>query len=856
MGFTAGAPVILPGYNGKNRTFWFFSFDQFYRRGGQLGGLHTLPTAQMQRGDFGELPRTLYDPATSRTGPGGIVRDPFPNQIIPQSRFSSVSASMLQFHPTPALPGVVNNNPEPLSSPFADQRTWGFKLDHIISDKHRLSGMYNSTDRPRRLSVEGRVIAVGDETALSSFNDQRVGTKVARINLNSTLSPTWLNHLGLGYGLFHNPNQSIAFGQGWTQPNGGRLGLTGLQFDMFPRVTFATDGYASYGHATASDNRFHTFTLMDTVSVIKGNHTIKFGGEVEGHRDNYRNFGNGAGTFQFRRDTTGLPGTANSGDAFGAFLLGETFSSSAFFRDSIPGGRYTNTGVFIDDQWRVNDRLTLNMGFRWEMIVPHSDPVGRLSYMDIGVNNPSAGNLPGAMVYGGAEGFGNRFLDILKWNPAPRFGFAYKLGNDMVVRGGVGIFNSNYINQGLGLPQFGFGTTASFVSGDGGITPAFNWDNGFPQDFRRPPITEIDAANGQNVTAVLPSDFTLPRKLQWNLLIEKQFGSDLSLSFGYVANKGTYLYEQQQINQIPDGATQRPVNVLRAPINSPLALANGVVEPFAGFAELWGGRATVAQALRPFPQFGNVGIYGSTYGNSNYHSFQHKLDKRYRGGLSGTLAYTWSKFLTDARQFDGLSGQQNQYLREKSYHPTDLTHILTFSMLYEMPFGQNKRFLSEARGVAGKLVEGWQISAVNSYSSGTRLPVITNNPLPFFNLALRPNLVSEDIRSNVPMGSFDPATDVYLNRAAFAQPGAGQYGNAPRYLTQRGPMRSDESMGIFKNTRINERITHQFRMEVVNPLNRVVFGNPITNFAAGNFGQIASTQVSPRNVQFGMKLIW
>ena len=859
-GFTMGGPVLLPGYNGRDRTFWFFSIDQFYQRGGPPPGLNTLPTARMQEGDFGELPRTIYDPATSRVGPDGrIVRSPFPNQIIPRNRWSSVSSAMLPFHPKPELPGVFNNSVAPLASPFTDQRTSGVKGDHIFSESHRISGMFNYTDRPSRKSpAPSRLVPVGfpETTALANWNDQVVTTRVARINLNSTLSPTTLNHLGLGFSRFRNPNFSIAFNKGWTQPDGGKLGLRGLQFDLFPTVLFDSEGYTRYGDDIASDNYFNTFTVLDTVSLIRGKHTLKFGGEIEHHQDNYRNFGNGGGTFRFRRDTTGQPGIANSGDAWAAFLLGEVREASAFFRDSIPGGRYTNYALFIDDQWRATRRLTLNLGFRWEAIVPHSDPLGRISYMDMSVPNPGAGNLPGAMVYGGPQGFGNRYLNILWWNPAPRFGFAYQLAGNTVVRGGIGIFNSNYINQGLGLPAFGFSTTALFTSGDGGITPAFNWDSGFPQDFKRPPITEIDAANGQNVTTVLPSDYRLPRKLHWNLTIERQFGDDVSVSVAYVANKGTHLYEQQQLNQIPESASRLPLGVLQASINSDLARANGIVEPFAGFSRLWGGRATVAQALRPFPQFNNVAIYGSTYGNSHYHSFQHRLDKRYRGGLSGTLAYTWSKFLTDARQFDGISGVQNQYLREKSYHPTDLTHILTFSLLYKVPFGQGKRWLSNLRGAAGKLVSGWEIATVNSYSSGTRLPVITNNTLPFFNLELRPNLVSSDVRTDVSLKEFDPARHAFLRREAFAQPAPGQYGTAPRYLEQRGPGRLDESFAVFKNTPIREGLTHQFRMEIVNPLNRVVFGNPVTNFAAGNFGLISSTQVGPRNIQLGMKLIW
>ncbi|MBM3727477.1 MAG: carboxypeptidase regulatory-like domain-containing protein [Acidobacteria bacterium] len=857
FGGTVGGPINLPKiYDGRNRTFFFYSVDQSIRRGGPLAGLNTLPTARMQTGDFAELPRTIFDPATNATAANGQVsRMPFAGGRIPQSRWSRVSQVMLPFHPKPELPGFANNSIAPLGSPTADELTQGFKIDHMFNSNHRISGVFNATHRPSTKSPgPSRLIPVGDTTALANYNDQVVTTRVIHVNIDSNLTPTTLNHIGLGFSRFRNPNFSQSFQKGWLQPNGGKLGLRGLQYDLFPTVLFDTEGYTRYGDDIASDNYFNTFTVLDTATLIRGNHTIKFGGEVQSHQDNYRNFGNGGGTFRFRRESTGQPGVANSGDAWASFLLGEVFAGTGFFRSSIPGGRYRIGGLFVDDTWRLTSRLTLNLGFRWEMVVPHSDPLGRISYADIGKPNPGAGNLPGVMVYGGPQGFGNRYLEILKWNPAPRIGFAYRVTNRTVVRAGAGIFNSNYINQGLGLPAFGFSTTAAFDTADNGITPAFNWDGGFPQNFRRPPITDPTAANGQNVNTLFRDQYRLPYKTQWNFTIEHQLANDLAASVSYVANKGTNLYEGQQLNQLPKQYWGVDPAVLRSNINSPAARAAGYREPFPGFATLWGGRATVNQALRPFPQFNNVSVYGSTYGNSSYHSFQAKLDKRYGRGLSGTFAYTWSKFLTDAAVFDGLPGKQDELLRERAFHLSDLPHIVSMSFMYELPFGKGQKWL--AAGPASRLLGGWQIAVVNAYNSGNRLAPSINNTLPFFNAGLRPNLLSGNLRSNVSMGNFDPARDFYLNREAFGTPAAGQLGTAPRYLHVRGPARRDESFAAIKNTRIKEGLTAQFRLEISNPLNRVVFGDPVTNVAANNFGRIGSTQIGPRNVQFGLKLLW
>lgn len=858
-GGTMGGPVVLPKiYNGKDKTFWFFSFDQFYRRGGALAGLNTLPTSRMVQGDFSEIPRVIYDP-TSSADPAS--RTPFPGNRIPANRISAVSAKMLPYLPAPELPGFVNNSIAPLGSPSADERTVGFKIDHAFSTNHRISGVYNDTYRPSIKSPgSSRLIPVGgmQETALLNYNLQKVRTNVLHLNFDSNLSPTTLNHVGLGYSRFRNPNFSLGFNQGWTQPNGGKLGLRGLQFDLFPTVNFNTEGYTRFGDDIASDNYFHTFTALDTLTMIRGNHTIKIGGEIQRHRDNYRNFGNGGGTFNFTRQTTGLSTNTNTGDAFASFLLGEVQSGSAFFRDSIPGGRYTVLGFFVDDTWKLTSKLTMTLGLRWEPVIPHSDPANRISYMDINLPNPAAGNLPGAMRYGGTPNNGNRYLDILWNNYAPRLGLAYRMTDRTVIRGGAGIFNSNYINQGLGLPAFGFSATASFASADAGTTPAFNWDGGFPQNFRRPPVIDPTAANRQGVTTVLPDQYNLPYKIQWNLTVEHQFARDLSMSFAYVANAGRHLYATQNINQLPQQYEGLPLSLLTARVDSPTAQGAGYREPFPGFTQLWGAQGTVAQALRPFPQYAGVNIYGSTYGNSNYQSFQYKLDKRYARGLTSTVAYTWSKFLTDAAMFDDNPAQQTAFRREKSYHPSDYPHVFTFSLVWDVPFGPGRKWTSGNHLVSG-LLGGWQLATVNSYTSGSRLFVTTSNSLPFFNIGQRPDLVSTDIRSSVSMSDYDPndpSRNSYLQRSAFAAPQPGKYGSAPRALEDRGPMRLDESFAVFKQTKIGERVTHQFRVEMQNPLNRTVFGNPITDFTSAAFGRIASTQIGPRNIQLGMKLIF
>jgi hypothetical protein len=478
--------------------------------------------------------------------------------------------------------------------------------------------------------------------------------------------------------------------------------------------------------------------------------------------------------------------------------------------------------------------------------------------MDPTVPNPGAGNLPGAYVFGG-EGPGrlgfNRFFDIHWKNFAPRIGFAYNFMNRTVLRGGYGIFFKEYINQGVGIPQTGFSISPSFGSADAGVTPGFYWDNGFPQNFSRPPLISPTVANGLGAAIVeRATGGTIPYAQQWNLTLERQITESLMVSGAYVANKGTHLYDSLNWNQVHPQYYGLGDALLRSNINSPAARAAGLREPFPGFSELHGSRATVAQALRRFPQYQGVSTVASPYANSTYHSFQLKVDKRFSRGLSGTLAYTFSKMLSDGRGFTDAHGgvlQQNFFQREKALYATDQPNILTFSFNYALPFGRS------GAGALNKLVGGWNISGVGAYSSGFPLAISTTNINSFiFNGGLRPNLTGAPLRAPVAGDKFDPRRDAYLNRAAFSDPRPLEFGNAPVYLPVRYPNYIQESFGVFKDTRILERLTHQFRFEMNNPFNRVVFGGPSTDFTAGNFGIIGGQGNSPRVIQFGMKMIW
>jgi hypothetical protein len=805
----------------------------------------------MLAGDFSQLPVPIADPrSTSINSAGVATRSVFPGNIIPKSAFSSVTSKMLQYYPPAELAGLTGNSIAPLGSPQSDQRTSGFKIDQAIHANHRLSGMFNFTDRPSEKSpAPSRLIPVGNTTALANYNFQVVTTRLIRVNYDWTISPTMVNHMGGGFSRFRNPNFTLSYNQGWTQPNGGKLGLNGVQFDLFPTIQFS-QGYTRLGDDIASDNYFTTLAFLDNLTWIRGKHTLKMGFETQIHRDNYRNFGGGGGSFNFSQLETGLPGVTASGNPIASWLLGALDSGNSYFRDSLPGGRYKYYGLFIDDTYKVTTKFTLNLGLRYEIQQPTSDVLGRLSYLDPSVPNPGAGGLPGAYVFGG-DGPGRQgwtqLFDTHFTNFAPRVGFAYNLKNTTVLRGGYGIFYKEYIDEGVGRPSTGFSITPTFSSADNGVTPAFYWDNGFPQSFSHPPLISPTVANGQGATIVQKATGgIIPNSQQWNITLEHQFGGNILVSGAYVGNKVTHMYDSLGVNEVSPALYKLGAGTLQALVNSPAAQAAGVGEPFPGFVALYGSRATVAQALRPFPQYQGVGTAAAPYANSSYNSFQLKVDKRFSHGLTGTLAYTFSKMLSDGVGFTTGNNaiiRQDLLKREKFLYPTDQPNVLTLSFNYLLP-------------IRNRWLGGWSVSGVGAYSTGYPIPVYYGtNPNSFvFNGGLRPNLTGAPLLAS--NSSFDPNVNFFLNPAAFATPPLLTFGNAPVYLPVRQPNFKTESFGVFKDTKIKERAVLQFRMEMSNPFNRVVFGAPVSDLSAGNFGRITSVANSPRNIQFGLKMLF
>jgi len=847
FGGTIGGPIR------KNRTFFFVSVESFRRRQGSTQPLVTVPIPDFLRGDFSKWPQPIYDPATTRAdGQGGFTRDAFPDNRIPANRFSPISQKIAALIPAPLFPVRLSNNYlAPLTSPMQDDHNFSIKMDHQFSEGHKIFGTFIFTDRP---AIKGN--AAGVQGDAEDHNRQDLNSRFFRLGEDSNISPTTINHFVANVDRVVDTNRTLSYGQGWPQ----KLGLSGVQNDMFPSVTFA-QGFVRYGDSVNYRNTETTYAAQDSLMLIRGKHAFKVGVEVQRHVDTDNSQSTGAGLFTFSNLETALPGLGATGNAIASFLLGEVDSANATFFSTELGPTWMYYSAYLQDDFKVSSKLTLNLGLRWEVQTPYGDKAHRLSYMDPFLPNSGAGNRLGAYTFAGpSRGGWDRPADTKFNNLGPRIGFAYNFSKDWVVRAGYGIFYYGIMDRtSLGTPASGFNTNAAFSSADTGVTPAFNWNGGFPQNFPHPPIISPTVQNGQSAQMSQRAHGGVwPYSQQWNLTVERQIGSSLALRGSYVAVKGTHLMagDATNWNQVLPGYLSLG-NLLNANINSAQAKAAGFSEPFAGFSDLWGTRATVAQALRPFPQYTGVSQFNPSYGDSIYHSFQLFVQKRMARGLDFTVAYTFSKAIDDTRSYGSGVGQQNYYDRrgERSLSVNDQPHILTFSYVYQLPFGAGKKYLSS--GAAGKVFGGWTVSGIQTYASGLALSLSVVNTLPIFNGLLRPNVVAGvSQRGIISLGRFDPGRDRWINPAAFVAPAPFTFGNTSRYVNLRAPVNLSESFAILKNTSIRERMRIQFRMELSNPFNRTVFSAPVTSLSDPAFGQIQSQANSPRNIQLGLKFMF
>jgi hypothetical protein len=704
---------------------------------------------------------------------------------------------------------------------------------------------------------------------LSNALNEDYRSRWARLNHDYILSPSLLNHFTLGFTREGQFWQNLSADQGWPEKIGLR-GVNTAKGNAFPLMTF-TDGYRAWGGGSiippADSNTKSTgvqtnnaWQVSDNVSWIRGNHNFKFGGEARWLQTNGADFFLSQGKFDFNSLETALPtpaGRTSSGNAFASFLLGAVDKASYNELAVVPGNRYRYLATFLQDDWKATRTLTFNLGMRYEVYFPRTERFNNMSGFDPDLPNPAAGGRLGAIAFlGDGAGRNGRtsFADTYYRNFGPRFGFAYSLTPQTVLRGGYGIYYApGNATAGLRSSQgfsFGFNASPTPTSTDAGVTPAFYLDDGFPQNFPRPPFVDPTVANNSNVNFIGRGDGRPPYFQNWSFGVQRELPGRWLVEANYVGNKGTRLGNNLiYINEV-DPHYLSLGSLLTAPVTSPEAQAQGIPIPYPGF------NRSVAQALRPYPQYLNIQGRSNPNGNSTYHALQIEAEKRLSRGLSIMANYTWSKAISDSDIQAGLGpAGQTFYNRrlEKAISTNNVPHIVNISYLYELPFGPGKAFLN-GNGPLAKLVGGWTLTGIQQYSSGKPVTLTANNTLPLFNMALRPDVVPEVARK-MSFSDFDPATDRYINPAAFQSPGPFRFGSSARtYSDLHGFNSYNESLSAIKRTQIGERVTLTFRAEFFNVLNRVVFSNPSANVSAANFGRVSGQANTPRQGQLALRL--
>lgn len=803
FGFTLGGPVYLPKiYSGKDRTFIFGDYEGTRIRRAQTFNT-AVPSAAMRRGDFSELRTPLNDPATIRSDPnrpGQTIRDPFPGNIIPPNRLAKESLFYLPFYPLANTPGGTFN-----FAPSRKNTTDKFDLrsDHRFSSKDSLSGSYSfnqsETYSPGQFDANGGVTL--------DVRKQHAGLAETHV-----FKPSALNEFRLNYVRTRFVNAPQGLGTNYTVQSGiGGFAEQSSDFPGFPGLGFT--GYLGFNANAFSPIKFrdNKYELSDSVSWFRGAHTFKAGVLLRRYDTSTTNAARSRGDFTFNG--------SYSGNSFADFLLSVPFQGRRTFpRNSFGIKPMANEHFFIQDDWKLTPRLTLNVGLRYELNHPpnvlnnqmaSADPVTK----QIVVASDSSGkiNVEGqqigrfllplfadVIVPSSKVGLEPSLRNLDKNNFAPRFGLAWRLHNDLVLRLGYGVFygliqGNRSESTGIVNPPFLADELSNFNTAP---TPTKTLANMFA------PITQ-----GLNLVPLnffqIETNMRDPYFQQWNVALQKVVAKVISVEGAYVASKGSKI------------EFSRPVNV---PLPGPGTIQN---------RRLWTRFAS--------------GTYVEDSAYSSYHAFQGKLEVRSWRGLSLLSSYAFAKSIDDlSGDNQGFSSQDpNNNNGEKGVSDYDVKHRLVNSLNYALPFGRGG-----PRYVSG-VVRGWEIGSIVTVQSGLPFsPSIGTDPANT-GTSLRPDrLGSGQLSDRTLFRDFDVS--------AFKVPAPFTFGNSGRNILYGRGFRNWDFI-VVRNFTLREPLRLQFRSEFFNLTNTPAFSTPVSNIEAATAGRILSAG-EPRDIQFALKL--
>ena len=898
FGFSVGGPVVIPKlYNGRNKTFFFASYEAFRNREGATGAQRTVPTPEMYNGDFrnwvnaagAQIP--IYNPTSQTTdAAGNVTRGVFPNNQVPASLFDPEIVKALGVFrsgatPAPnngAAPGTVgyvqNNFLVTGGSVIRPNTKFSVKGDHVFNDKHRISGYWGYNRSFEKPGGNGPADLPG---LFVNYNDTRRPSDVFRGSWDWSISPTIFNHFyggGNNWKENHDPPQAtVLSGIDW-KSKFCAINVADCAQNLV-NMNFS-NGYSQWGGRANNGSENFIKQFANDVTIIKGKHTIKFGAQAM--YQFYNGFGrqcvSGCMTFDFKN--TGRPGDTNfttaGGSPIASMLLGYAADGVAETVRYI-GQQWPSYAGFVQTDWRVKQNLMINLGLRWETMLPPTGENDSWSDFNPTLANPLAGNIKGALIYAGtgAGRQGTRSLADSYFKAfGPRFGMAYTFKEKTVIRASAGLSYGNITTVTGSTHQRGFTLGLNFPDNSNGLLPSYLVKNGLPA-WSAPPFIDPSFANRdampwwQGAQATRPPAF-----VTFNLSIQRQLSSTMLMETSYNGSLGSGLQAGLlNYNQLdPTLLTKYGATLLNSRFDSPAAIAAGITAPYPSFGAApglrgtggWGTQATVRQALRPYPQYSTIDTAsggGDHSGHSTYHAFMLRFEKRYSGGLQFQTSYVFSKLLTDADSY-WVGGQAMDHFNrglEKSIGQFDVPHNFKMGTVYDLPFGKGKKFLAN-NTVANWIIGGWRASATAFYSSGVPLGLSTSNSLPLFSGGLRPIISSYDgWRAPTKGDHFDPFVDRFVQPQGFfpAQP-ANTFGNQTRYNPKfRQFGNYNENISIAKSFPIKDQIRLDFRAEAFNAFNRVRFGTGSLQLQSNQLGQLTGSGDllnSPRSMQMALKL--
>ena len=868
-GASGNGPVYLPKlYDGRNRTFFTYGYEAIHE-GRPRGSTLTVPTEAQRGGDFSALLAIgnnyqIYDPLTRRRAANGrFESSPLPGNIVPKSRIHPVAQGILKYFPLPTEAGTRdgrNNLPMPNEPEPITYYTHIGRVDHQINQRHRVFARGNVYKRGSHFN--------------DWFHSEATGiwfqslTRGAAADYVVMLSPTFIFNARYGFSRFIRTNDGSPASRGFDLT---KLGFSAAynnaipeQVRRFPQLTIA-----GYTGTTNNSNWMpsETHSLPMNFDKMLGAHSLKFGGEFRAYRENQYNPGNiSTGFFGFDAVYTRGPldnsAAAPFGQGLAAMLLGIPSTAYVERRASF-AEQSTAWSFFVQDDWKITSRLTINLGFRYELEGPlterHNrsvrgfDPAAALPIEAAAAAAYARNPLPelsaaqfrvrGGVNFAGVNGNPRTLWARDTNNVMPRVGLAYRLGSKTVVRGGYGIFYGFLGTRRGDVIQSGFSERTNRMATLDDINFDTNLADPFPGGIREPlgPAGGAMTFAGQGIS-FFNTNPLISYMQRWQLGLQREMPHRIVFSATYLGNRGTHLETARNLNALPNSYFSQTGSRDQATIDF---LTRNYPNPFLGLLpNTTRGTALMSRAdlLRAYPQF--VGVNTTTNeGYSWYHSAQFDFQKRFSHGWTLNASYTLSKMMEAVAFLNDADPRPHRVISDQ-----DRPHRVSASMIFELPFGRGRALLSSTNRIANHIIGGWQYQAIWVFQSG--------QPLDFGNV-----LFNGDIK-DIALGSGERSVERWFNTAAGFERDtrnalASNLRTFPlRFGGVRGSAANNWDMSMIKNAGLREGLRLQFRFEFLNATNHAWFAQPVTDPYNTAFGAITTQRGYSRRVQFGLKLLY